>query len=266
MLRMKAKPFMDISQPHGHEPILMLLPEPHKALEEFTDLSNRTLESSGRSLAQKMHINQLIESFFEQHLHNRLSDQKQKELAQKIIEYFASLTYEMNNPSDHRDIHMTAVVEKFQQLMPDELMSHIPVADVAQLLQSCVAGIIQHGSHNTLDVTPEELMRSILEETYDSLSAKDSKSTQSILTQALKNLIVDMSIDDIRQPKMIAQLVHSLSIVAIGPITPDSVDTVAILRKVMSHGEENYVDDLSADVVMNVINYVVDGLVKDSIE
>lgn len=260
MLRMKAKNFNEINQ------------QPASTEQDSGDSNLSSISpDTSQSVTQFIIINQVVENFFEKY-RDRVDANILNDITQQISVSFTSIAGRLLASPDHEDAKIQEIVQNFQQMIPADLWPHFAVADVVQLIQNLIASFQlgdKHQGHDEEELnknilpdkyTPEELVKSILEDTFDSITGNDANNAQVLLTESMKNLIVTMSVEDIQRPECVQQLVQSIQDVARTSI--GTLNLELVLAKVMALGEENYADDFNVDVLRDLISTIVDGLVQ----
>lgn len=268
MLRLKAKNFDEINKP----PVYIEKESRSHSGSGDNDVSSKTPEMT-HSVTQFIIVNQVVEQFWEKY-RDRIDAKQLNDISEQISIYFTSIASNLLSLSEQEDSNIQEIVQNIRLMIPVELWPNIAVANVAQLLQNLISSLqgITIQDHCTpeeltksiLEVkyTPEELVKSILEDTFDSITGNDSSNVQVLLTESMKNLIMSMSVEDIQRPECVQQLVKSIKGVARKSVTIETLHKEKVMQKVIAHGEENYVDEFSVDVLREVLGRIVDGLLE----
>lgn len=274
MLRMKAKNVDEITQPpladddvRDSVPLTPYHRKPDSTRSDRTDFTFTT-QPSARSEARSNAIQQAVDKFLDK-LRATVDAQELTAIGQRIGAYFVSIadTFQAALPGEHDDAaeegRFAEVVGNFRQMIPANLWPHFPVTDVAQLFRNLVTGCQLDAQPERRRIQPVDLMHGIMEDTLDTLSTlQPTPTTQTLITESLKNVIVGMSVEDVQRPEVMSQMLQFMSAVTTKPVLAESINEQTILESVMEHGQENYVDDLTTDKLMDVINAIVEGLLS----
>lgn len=259
MLSLKSKNFPDIAA--AENPEVYKCPAQYarkdngadKAESEYSYETTTTYQAVKPSSST---IFKIVKNFFDK-VESKLNQPEKNKLINEVTDLFTDSDAAFQQKDN--DTQLQEIITNFQKLIPLSALSTIAYSDIASLFQSISIAFQSDGVTN-----PLEMLRCILEDTYDTMQdVKDVSSPQDCVMQSMKDVMMSMPMGQLMETAVLSQVSTTISkmIEDGSPQKVEAIDKIGVVESLMEFAEENMID-CDRDQLEDALNTMLDDIVN----
>lgn len=253
MLGIKNKNFAEIAA--AEHPEIYQCPS-QRPRSDFTEseYSYSTQATYHTGIPSSATILRIVKSFFDKYS-SKLSSSEQSNLITRVTNLFTGSAFAFQDCDNNKNLQ--EIVQNFQKLIPLSILTNIAYSDIASLFQS-----ISIAFQNDDVTNPFEILRCVLEETFDSLQGQTRSSAQEFIIQSLKDMIMSMPLGQLMGTTVMSQVSSNISQMIGDKMSGlTSIDKTEVVDSLIDFAEENLIGG-NRDELETALHGILDDIVK----
>lgn len=200
-------------------------------------------------------ISKIVKNFFEKHI-SQLEPSEQSMLINDVINLFTEAASAFQAIDQNEELQ--EIVKNFQKLIPLSILSNIAYSEIATLFQA-ISNVFQND-----DVpNPSEMLRCILEETFDSFEDPTRAHSEDFIVQAIKDIIMSLPLDRLMESTVRSQISSTISrMINSRSSEQPTINKAVVVESLIDFAEDNLIDG-NRDQLEVSLNSILDDIAEN---